>query len=1185
MDFLRLAIRGLLYHWKIHAAVALGVAAATAVLTGALLVGDSVRGSLRDMTLDRLGLVDELLLVDRFFREQLVTELAQHPQFPPDYPRAVGVMLFPQATLERRTSAGVTRASNVLVVGSPTTPDVADERSFWSLADENSARPARCPGRDEIVLNQTLADELQAVVGDSVTVRLPKAEDIPADSPLGEKADRIRSFPRLRIIEIVETQGLARFSVRPSQTLPANAFMSLEQLQDGLEQPGRVNSILVAGQARDRAAGPAASQALASALQPTLDDYGMAIEHVQLAYTDPQTQQSDRIYDYFSLSSQRMVLPPEVEKAASRAFDSAGGQPVFTYLANVLEPSSDDPAAGSDRRIPYSTIAAIDETPQFQLRSLDGRILPTPGPDEILFTDWAARDLGIAAGDSIRLTYFEPETTHGASVEQQQTLRVAAITPLAPPSAPFLPSRQLQFTQRPTVANDPGLTPAVKGITDQKSIDDWEVPFTLNYNLIGPADDEYWEDYGTTPKAYVSLATGRRLWGSRFGQATSYRIPMREGLTEEVVQRQLLEQLSRAGDRLGFDFEPIKRRQLQASSGNTPFDVLFLLLSFFIITAALLLVALLFRLGFEQRAGQAGLLLAVGWRSRRVRRLLVAEGLGISAVGSALGVLIGVGYAALILAALRSKSWWLGAVTTPFLELHVTPRSLLVGGLAGMLVAGLTIFWSMFQTRHIPARRLLTGQVSVVGSWVVRPSRWPLTVAGILLVAAVVLAIAAVYLSGQQQAGTFVGAGASMLAAILIGIWQALRSGGSRIAAITGRLPLLRLAVRSAARNPGRSTLTIALIATASFLIVAMSAFQLQPTETGTGGFTLVGESSQPIYGDLTSEQGREALVGDSATQLRDVHVCSLRVRPGDDASCGNLYRASQPRILGIPPAFVQRYDEARFAAFQFTKSAATNAAQRHNPWQLLAAPPTPVREPIPVVIDQETAMYSLQLYQGIGEEFTFNYDGRPIKFRVAGLVALSILHGNLLVSDADFRRLFPTLSGYRYFLIETPASESARVAEVLEDRLGDQGFDATESQRILAALMTLQNTYLRTFQSLGALGLLLGTLGLAAVQMRNVLQRRGEMGLLRAAGFRRRRLSQLVLLENVLLLLAGLATGVTAALLAVLPHMFGGGATLPIQNLTVMLLIVLLVGIVAGTWTARATLRVPLLAALREER
>ena len=55
VQFLRVVLRSWLYFWPMHATVACGVAAATAVLTGALLVGDSVRGSLRDLTLDRLG--------------------------------------------------------------------------------------------------------------------------------------------------------------------------------------------------------------------------------------------------------------------------------------------------------------------------------------------------------------------------------------------------------------------------------------------------------------------------------------------------------------------------------------------------------------------------------------------------------------------------------------------------------------------------------------------------------------------------------------------------------------------------------------------------------------------------------------------------------------------------------------------------------------------------------------------------------------------------------------------------------------------------------------------------------------------------------------------------------------------------------------------------------------------------
>jgi ABC-type antimicrobial peptide transport system permease subunit len=220
-----------------------------------------------------------------------------------------------------------------------------------------------------------------------------------------------------------------------------------------------------------------------------------------------------------------------------------------------------------------------------------------------------------------------------------------------------------------------------------------------------------------------------------------------------------------------------------------------------------------------------------------------------------------------------------------------------------------------------------------------------------------------------------------------------------------------------------------------------------------------------------------------------------------------------------------------------------------------------------------------------VGEEFEVTYDGeRTIRFRVAGLLENSVLQGNLLIGEADFTRLFPQISGYRFFLIETPADKSAAVAALLEDKLGDEGFDTADTHARLTDLLAVQNTYISTFQSLGALGLLLGTVGLAAVQLRSVLERRKELALLRAAGFRRFRLGEMVLLENLLLLFGGLAAGTLAALVTVLPHMILGGARAPLAVLLAMLGVVLVAGIVTGLWAVRATLRAPLVAALRGE-
>ena len=166
---------------------------------------------------------------------------------------------------------------------------------------------------------------------------------------------------------------------------------------------------------------------------------------------------------------------------------------------------------------------------------------------------------------------------------------------------------------------------------------------------------------------------------------------------------------------MGFVFQPVKQQGLAAAAGTTPFGVLFLAFSCFIIVAAVMLVALLFRLGIERRAAEIGILLAVGFPRRQVARLLAAEGLLVAAGGSLLGVAAGVGYAALLLAGL--ETWWLAAVVTPFLHLYVTPQSLAIGGVSGLLIAGLTILWSVRRVGASAPRRLLAGQTSDDTPW------------------------------------------------------------------------------------------------------------------------------------------------------------------------------------------------------------------------------------------------------------------------------------------------------------------------------------------------------------------------------------------------------------------------------------------------------------------------------------
>jgi ABC-type antimicrobial peptide transport system permease subunit len=169
-------------------------------------------------------------------------------------------------------------------------------------------------------------------------------------------------------------------------------------------------------------------------------------------------------------------------------------------------------------------------------------------------------------------------------------------------------------------------------------------------------------------------------------------------------------------------------------------------------------------------------------------------------------------------------------------------------------------------------------------------------------------------------------------------------------------------------------------------------------------------------------------------------------------------------------------------------------------------------------------------------------------------------------------------------FLIDAPSNSVTQVSATLSRALQDAGLELTPAVQRLNAFNAVQNTYLGTFQVLGGLGLLLGSAGLGIVVLRNVLERRGELGLLTAVGFRRCEVQRLVLCEHAVLLGLGLALGILAAAVAVLPSFLSPAAQLPYRSLALTLGAVCANGIL-WTWLAtRYALRGNLLAALRNE-
>jgi hypothetical protein len=373
------------------------------------------------------------------------------------------------------------------------------------------------------------------------------------------------------------------------------------------------------------------------------------------------------------------------------------------------------------------------------------------------------------------------------------------------------------------------------------------------------------------------------------------------------------------------------------------------------------------------------------------------------------------------------------------------------------------------------------------------------------------------------------------------------------------------------------------LLASGIFLIVAISAFQLDAVRdadrrgSGTGGFAFFGSSTFPVVQDLDTEAGRAFYALDSA-DLKDVRVVGLRVRDGDEASCLNLNRAQQPRLVGVNP-------DALASRNAFTFAKALKDAAAGPPWLALKQWDDPATGPavVPAIGDLNSILWAMG--RKVGDELTYRDErGREFRVRLVGAVANSILQGNLLIDEAAFVKLFPSEPGYRMFLVDAPQQGRESVASALSRGLRDAGLELVPTAARLAAFNAVQNTYLGTFQLLGGLGLVLGSAGLGIVVLRNVLERRGELALMRAVGFRPGALRRLVLVEHAALMLAGLAVGVVAATVAVLPALMSPGTTLPWRTLAPLVTGAGAVGLGCAWMATRLALRGDLLRALRSE-
>jgi putative ABC transport system permease protein len=917
------------------------------------------------------------------------------------------------------------------------------------------------PGEDEAILSRNTASRLELKPGDEVLLRIRKQGNAPRNAPFSAEKTTSVSL-RLRVKAIADDDFGGLFSLKNNQSSPFNIFIGIKQLNAALDLENKANILLVAGENLTEVLISNPDSLISRIWQPS--DAGLRFRKAGGS-------------DQAEITSERIFMDEKVSDAVTSSIPGCTG--VLTYLANTLNSGS-----GST---PYSFVTAASEN--FLHRH--------PADNEIIINQWLAEDLHLKTGDSLFMNYFVIGQ-HNSLKEKSTRFIVMSVIPMNDPLC------------------DQSLMPDFPGMTEAGNCRDWETATPINFKKIRDKDEKYWKDHRGTPKAFISLETGQKLWKNMFGNYTAFRFSADERQLKEFETR-IMQKLKPSENGLLFIHTYDEGRM--SAENSTDFGRLFLGLGFFIILAGLLLMAMIFSVQTYTRLTETGLLSALGFRKRKVIRILFAEASVIAVLAGILGSLAGIGYTRLMLAGLNTL--WQDSVRTSAIFMHVDFTTLLAGSIAGILMALLVLLFVLYRDLGKPLTELLRGPR--VRSYFRRNKSW-----------------------------------------------------GS-----TGKFPgFFRLVLKNSGLNLKRTIGAIVLLAIGTFTIIITGANrrtfpdELQERKSGTGGFLFWAEGTIPFLYDLNTPDGKKQFDLEHDTIFNDTRFLQLYSTDGDDASCLNLNRVSQPAILGISVSYPDAVSAFSFLALDPSIDPA-------HPWKALDRQLSD--GVIPGFADQTVIRWGLG--KSLGDTLVYiDESGKPLRIKLMGGLDNSVFQGNILISDSLFRIHYPSSGGSKVLLVDGPFSKRKAIGDELEYVFRDYGMVATPASRRLDEFNSVQNTYLSVFMLLGGLGVIIGTFGLGFLLIRNILDRQNELAIYRAIGFRKNYILWLLTAEHMLILVSGMVIGIIAGLAAIFPALISPVSQIPVVFLSSILSLIFITGFLWIIFPVRAAMKKDIIAVLRKE-
>ena len=1054
----------------------------SAVITGSLLTGESVRQSLKKSASERLGNTSILISSgNRYFHSDLIQRMENKSKI-----SCTGIVELTGFCQNINSQKGVVNAHIFGV-----------NKDFFPFQGGDSLRIK--PG--EVVLNIKLAQYLDLKIGDELIIRYSEIDDIPSDAPFAP--DRKIKSVVMKIGDIIGPESVGNFSLFISQITPLNIFMDINDLENNAN---KINRLLVEKDYKYSLI------TLYDTFKSTirLTDIGLKIRTVKK--TGENELVSDRIFIDGTIADEITELLPSSSH-------------VITYMGNHF--------SSGGRSTPYSFISGLPSALYPEISSGNGMII----------NRWMANDLGVKEGDAIQLYWYSPDS----------------LNKLIEKNSHFIIKRIVDIKG---IWSDSLLMPDFPGISGKESCSDWDAGVPIKIHEIRKKDEDYWNKYRGTPKAFINYEKARELWGNNFGPATSFRFPI--AVTVKDIETKLNGSLDPY--KVGFTITDIRDQSLKAAESSVDFGSLFLSLGFFLILASLILLSFATSSYFDSKKGHINTLYALGFQNNWIFRLLFFESALINVTGCIIGAFAG--YLADIVIIRALNTVWNGAVQTNILQ----PYFNLIPVLTGFVLTFLTIMVLML----IKIKRYLLvlhkKEIEIYNNHKGKKNLIVLFISSYITISFLILSV---LLKEQRMFFSFA-TGTSLLLTLVF-LWRQYYLGVNK--RVHGKTETRRQFSRLYySFNSSGAVTSILFIAAGIFTVFITEVNRMNFNEKagnrsgGTGGYLLWCENTIPVKEDLNTNSARKSLGLDDA-ELSGVRFVQMKRSSGNDASCLNLNHITAPPLLGTDPT-----DFINNKSFTFSKALKTGHLR--NPWQYLKI--SPLSNVIYGIADQTVLDWGLKIK--IGDTLMLRAEnGMPLKIIVAAGLQSSVFQGNVLIGKEYFSKYYPSVSGSTVMLADGKPESAELIKNTLNERLENYGLNIEKTNDRLASFYTVSNTYLSVFVVFGALGMIIGIIGLGFISLRNFNQRKKEFALMLAVGFQAAKIRRMILSEQLLILFAGVSTGILSAIVATSDSIMNHGQ-IPWLFMLLMILALMITGSVVLAVSVQSVTNKSLIGSLKKE-